>query len=216
MANETSAAARFWNRTAPKYAASKISDVAGYERTIERTRHFLGASDYVLEFGCGTGSTALALAPYVDRILATDISAEMIGIARRKAEAEGCGNIAFEVAEPGSPQWADETFDCVLGFNILHLIIGRQAVLRNIHRVLKPGGYFISKTPCLNEMSPLAIPFLRVAVAAMGLVGKAPPVDFLSAEELEGEIAAAGFTIVERGRHASKGRDIRPFLVARK
>ncbi len=215
MANETRAA-RFWNRTAPKYAASKIGDVAGYERTIERTRHFLGADDHVLEFGCGTGSTAIALAPYVDRVLATDISAEMIGIARRKAEAENRANIIFEVAEPGSAQWTDETFDCVLGFNILHLIIDRQPVLENIKRVLKPGGYFISKTPCLKDMSPLALPFLRLAVVAMGLVGKAPPVDFLSGEELEGEIAAAGFTIVERGRHASGGRDIRPFLVAQK
>ncbi|XSG81829.1 MAG: class I SAM-dependent methyltransferase [Methyloligella sp. ZOD6] len=215
MANETTAA-RFWNRTAPKYASSKIGDLAGYERTIERTRHFLRDEDHVLEFGCGTGTTALELAPFVDRLLATDISQEMIAIARQKAEAENRASIAFEVTEPGSSQWADETFDCVLGFNILHLIIDRQLVLENIRRVLKPGGYFISKTPCLNDMSPFAIPVLRIAVFAMAMVGKAPPVAFVSAEELEGEIEAAGFTIVERGRHASKGKDIRPFLVAQK
>lgn len=50
----------------------------------------------------------------------------------------------------------------------------------------------------------------------MQLFGKAPYVVFLSAEDLEREIAAAGFEIIERARHASRGRDARPFLVAKK
>jgi hypothetical protein len=41
-------------------------------------------------------------------------------------------------------------------------------------------------------------------------------VSFLSAEDLEREISAAGFEIVERARHASRGKDARPFVVARK
>ena len=49
----------------------------------------------------------------------------------------------------------------------------------------------------------------------MQRVGKAPYVSFLSAVELEREIAAAGFEIIGE-RHASRGRDARPFLVARK
>jgi hypothetical protein len=50
----------------------------------------------------------------------------------------------------------------------------------------------------------------------MQLIGKAPYVTFLSAQELEREMAAAGFAIIERARHGSRGRDVRPFLVARK
>jgi hypothetical protein len=53
---------------------------------------------------------------------------------------------------------------------------------------LKPGGLFISKTPCLREMNPLA----RVAVPVMQLVGKAPYVAILSAEELERELWRRG------------------------
>jgi ubiquinone/menaquinone biosynthesis C-methylase UbiE len=203
--------ARFWDRIARKYASDPIADMAGYERTLERTRHYLKGDEAAFEFGCGTGTTALRLAPSVGRIMATDISGEMIAIAREKAKAEGCTNATFEVGQPAAP-WPDATFDVAFGFNVLHLVAEREAALRGVHRMLRPGGLFISKTPCLKEMNPL----LRIAVPLAQLIGKAPHVAFLSAADLEREIAAAGFEIIERARHASRGKDARPFLVARR
>lgn len=203
---------RFWDRIARKYATHKIADVAGYERTLERTRHYLGGHEQAFEFGCGTGTTALKLAPSVGHITATDISSEMIAIARDKARAEGCGNATFEVARPEAAPWPDGSFDVAFGFNVLHLVPDRAAALRGVHRLLRPGGLFISKTPCLKEMNPL----IRIAVPLMQLIGKAPHVAFLSAEDLEREITAAGFEIIERARHGSRGKDVRPFIVARK
>lgn len=204
--------ARFWDRIARKYAADPIADVAGYERTLERTCDYLKGDELVFEFGCGTGTTALKLAPSVGRIVATDISSEMIGIAREKAEAEGHSNAAFQAVTPDAAPWPDGTFDVALGFNVLHLVAAREAALRGIHRLLKPGGLFISKTPCLKEMNPL----IRVALPVMQLVGKAPYVAFFSAKDLETEVLATGFEIIEHARHASRGRDVRPFFVARK
>lgn len=204
--------ARFWNRAARKYAGHPIADEAGYVRTLERTRHYLKSNHVVFEFGCGTGTTALKLAPYVARIVATDISREMIAIARQKAEAEGTLNAEFEVASPDPASWPDGTFDAALGFNILHLVGAREAALKRVHRLLKPGGLFISKTPCLKEMNPI----VRLAVPVMQVVGKAPYVAFFSATDLEREIEVAGFEVLERARHASRGKDARPFLVAMK
>lgn len=204
--------ARFWDRIARKYAAAPISDMPGYERTLERTRQYLKGDERAFEFGCGTGTTALALAPSVGQILATDISSGMITIAREKAEKDGCSNASFEVAVPDAAPWPDASFDTVFGFNVLHLLPARASALNGIHRLLKPGGLFISKTTCLKEMSPI----LRAAVPLMRLIGKAPYVAFFSAAELEREIAAAGFEIIERARHASRGKDARAFLVARK
>ncbi|KRR07644.1 ubiquinone biosynthesis protein UbiE [Bradyrhizobium jicamae] len=204
--------AQFWDRAARKYASDPIADMAGYERTLERTRHYLKGVEAAFEFGCGTGTTALKLAPSVGRIVATDVSGEMIAIAREKAKAEGCSNATFEVARPERAPWPDGSFDVAFGFNVLHLVAEREAALRGVHRLLRPGGLFISKTPCLKEMNSL----LRLALPLMQLVGKAPYVAFLSAEDLEREMSAAGFEIVERARHASRGKDARPFVVARK
>jgi ubiquinone/menaquinone biosynthesis C-methylase UbiE len=204
--------ARFWDRIARKYAADPITDMTGYERTLERTRHYLEGDEAAFEFGCGTGTTALKLAPSLARLVATDISSEMIAIACEKAEAGGRANAEFEVATPDAAPWPDGTFDVAFGFNVLHLMATREAALRGVHRLLRPGGLFISKTPCLKEMNPV----VRVAIPVMQFFGKAPYVAFLSAQELEREMTAAGFEIIERARHGSRGKDVRPFLVARK
>lgn len=204
--------ARFWDRTARKYAADRIKDMPGYERTLERSRSFLGNGLTVLEVGCGTGTTALALAPYVGRIAGTDVSSEMVAIAREKATARGCQNAEFTVAAAECAPGADGAYDAVLAFNLLHLVGDRPSALANIHRLLKPGGLFISKTPCLSEMNPL----IRVAVPVARMMGKAPFVSFFTATELEAEIAGAGFTVMGRERHGSGRKDPRIFIVARK
>ena len=69
-------AARCWDRIACKYAADPIADLEGYERTLAAVRpHLQGRVAF--EFGCGTGTTALKLAPHSARYIATDISDAM-------------------------------------------------------------------------------------------------------------------------------------------
>lgn len=204
--------ARFWDRAARKYARSPIADMEGYERTLDHVRRLLKTTDVAIELGCGTGTTALKLAPSLARLVATDVSPEMIAIAREKAAAENCANVEFAVATPDAAPYADASFDAALAFNVLHLIEDRAAALRGVHRLLKPGGLFLSKTPVLSEMGFL----IRLLVPVMQAFGKAPYVGFFSAEELEREIAGAGFEIVERARHGSTKKDVRTFLVARK
>lgn len=204
--------AHFWDRAARKYAKSPIEDMEGYERTLDHARRLLKNTDVAIELGCGTGTTALKLAPSVARLVATDISAEMIAIAREKAAAENCANVEFVVATPNDAPYPDAGFDAAMAFNLLHLIEDRAAALRGVHRLLKPGGLFISKTPVLSEMG-FAI---RLLVPAMQALGKAPYVDFFSAEALEREICEAGFEIIERARHGSGKKDMRTYLVARK
>ncbi|MEZ5960909.1 MAG: class I SAM-dependent methyltransferase [Hyphomonadaceae bacterium] len=204
--------ARFWDRAARKYAKSPIADMEGYERTLNHARRLLKDTDVAIELGCGTGTTALKLAPSVARLVATDISAEMIAIAREKAAAENCANVEFAVATPDAAPYPDASFDAAMAFNLLHLIEDRAATLRGVHRLLKPGGLFISKTPALTEIG-FAI---RLLVPLMQAVGKAPYVGFFSAEELEREITEAGFEVIERARHGSGKKDMRTYLVARK
>jgi ubiquinone/menaquinone biosynthesis C-methylase UbiE len=204
--------ARFWDRIARKYARDPIKDLVGYERTLARTRELLASPDTVLEIGCGTGTTALKLAPSVQRIVGTDISGEMITIARERTAAAALGNAEFMTAPAQHIGGADRSYDAVLAFNLLHLVADRPTTLREVLRVVKPGGLFISKTPCLAEMNPL----IRLAVPAMRAIGKAPHVSFFSGPQLEAEIAGMGFAIIERARHGSGRKDARVFIVARK
>ena len=199
----------FWDRMARKYAAGPIRNMEGYRQTIERTRRHLSKGDHVLEIGCGSGSTALLLAPDVAHITASDISSEMIAIGREKAAAQNVANIDFVRAEPRDDAFPGAPFDAVLAFNFLHLVADLSATLRRLNELLKPGGLLISKTAALGGRAFIFKPLLFV----MRALGKAPPdVGFFTPKQLEAMMAAAGFEIVESGFHG----DRRPFIVARK
>lgn len=201
---------KFWDTRAEDYAKSPIKNLPAYEEALARTKSYLSTDDRVLEVGCGTGSTALLLAGLVNHITATDISANMIAIARRKAQEQGITNVTFEQATPFDDVGAAESFDVVMAYNFLHLLEDVPKALHRLHGLLKPGGLFISKTVCLAEESVL----WRVLIFLMQRVGFAPFVSCLKVSELEESIAAQGFEIIETGSYPSYSRG--RYIVARK
>jgi ubiquinone/menaquinone biosynthesis C-methylase UbiE len=205
--------ARFWDRSSRRYARSRIKDQAGYERTLARVRENLRPGDDVLELGCGTGTTALRLADGVRSYLATDLAGEMIAIARKKRGATPIPGLVFRAATAEALTQEAGRFDVVLGFNYLHLVRDVPGTLRSIHALLKPEGLFISKTPCLGEMNPL---IRLVLLPAMRAVKLAPHVSVFDGAVLQELIRDAGFDVLAREEHASKGRDYRPYVVGRR
>lgn len=219
-----SAQAKFWNRIARKYAQDPIADMAGYEATLERVRALLQPEHTVLEVGCGTGTTALRLAPQVRGYLATDLSREMVAIARERLARQPTPGLLFGLADamaataqPIRPDPAGATtgpqFDRVLAFNLLHLLPDLDDSLARLLRPLKPGGLFVSKTACVGEMNPL-IP--RLAIPLARLLGKAPPVLVFKAPVLVAALERQGLRIEAVERHGTKGKDIRVFVLASK
>jgi len=204
--------AKFWDRTSRKYASGPVADQQAYARTLDRTRALLRPQDRVLELGCGTGSTALRLAGGVRSYLATDISAGMIEIAEEKLAADPVPGLSFRAATAEEFDPADAQFDVVLGFNYLHLVHDLPATLRQIHALLAANGALVTKTPCLGEMNPL----LRLALPLARTLGQAPHTGVFTAAQLQTAIEAAGFAIEASERHASRGKDTRPYLIARK
>ena len=205
--------ARFWDRIAVKYAADPIADRPGYENTLRRVQGLLSADQDVLEIGCGTGTTALRLAPFTRRLLATDISTRMIDIARERLAAAPVPQLSFAVADAETPVAGSTEYDAVLAFNVLHLVTDLDRALEQAIRALRPGGLLISKTACLCELNPF---IADLALPVMQAVGKAPHVLCFEAAALHAAIARQGMEIVAVERHGTRGKDFRVFIVARK
>ncbi len=201
--------ARFWDRIAERYARKPVADEAAYQKKLAVTREYLRPDMVLLEFGCGTGSTAIIHAPHVKDIHAIDISAKMIEIARRKAEYAKVENLTFEQSDIAGFSAPDESFDGVLGLSILHLLEDPEAAIEKVHRMLKPGGIFVTSTACLGD-SMRWFGYVAPLGSALGMI---PLVKVFTAQALRDSMTRAGFAIA-RDWQQGDGRTL--FLVARK
>lgn len=201
--------ADFWNGIAAKYAARPVDNPDAYEKKLEMTRAYMPEGATVLEYGCGTGTTALWHAPRAGHIRAIDVADAMIAIARDKAAAAGVTNVTFETAGIEDLDAPDASFDMVMAHSILHLLPDRDAAIARSFRLLKPGGYFVSSTACLDD----GLWFVRPVIWAMRKVGKAPRVWFFTSDNLRKALRAADFEIVEDWSPSKRSA---AFIVARK
>lgn len=97
---------------------------------------------HVLDVGCGDGVLALKLAARGARATGVDVSSRMIEVAERRARQEG-RNARFGVAEAENLPFASDSFDALLAVTVLCLIEDTGSALREMRRVLKPGGRLI-------------------------------------------------------------------------
>jgi ubiquinone/menaquinone biosynthesis C-methylase UbiE len=97
-----------------------------------------------LEIGCGTGFFLLNLmqAGLAGRGSVTDISPGMVSAALRNAESLGLA-VDGRVADAETIPYEDASFDVVVGHAVLHHIPDVERALREVLRVLKPGGRFV-------------------------------------------------------------------------
>jgi ubiquinone/menaquinone biosynthesis C-methylase UbiE len=127
---------------------------------LEYSFHLLGdvRGQTVLEYGCGDGENTAALARRgAARVLALDISPELIEIARRRLEVNGGGEgVEFVVGSAHDVPLPDESVDVVFGMAILHHLDLALAA-REVRRVLRKGGRAIFQEPVRSS------PLLRAA-----------------------------------------------------
>ncbi len=166
---------------------------------------------HVLEFGCGTGSTAIIHAPYVRKYDATDSSENMIRIGRDKAVDAGVTNITFTCCELGDFVAQPGSIDLVLGLNVLHLIADRAKALGIVHRLLKPGGMLVSSTACIGGSPMRLIKLIAPLGKRLGLM---PDVYVFTPDDLQAEITASGFAVDNQWSHGSSVKT--SFVIARR
>lgn len=200
---------KFWNRVALRYASQPVSDETAYQQKLQITQSYFKPEMRVLEIGCGTGSTAIAHAPYVNHIHATDISPAMLEIAQAKAEQEHIKNIRFECMGVDELAIPEQSLDAVLGMSILHLLENKEETITKVFKMLKPGGVFVTSTACIGD----SMRFFK-AVAPIGrFLGLMPLVKVFSSTELVESLTDAGF-VIDHYWKPDKGMAV--FIVAKK
>ena len=116
--------------------------------TRERLRSVLSPSggERVLEVGPGTGYYSLPVARWLEpggRLDVLDIQQEMLDHTLGQAAAEGITNIAGERADARKMPYADGSFDAAYLVTVLGEIPDQDAALRELRRVVKPGGRIV-------------------------------------------------------------------------
>ncbi|KEA40832.1 SAM-dependent methyltransferase, partial [Pseudomonas aeruginosa] len=97
----------------------------------------------VLDLGCGAGHVSFQVAALAGEVVAYDLSAEMLAVVAQSAAERGMANIRTEQGKAESLPFADGEFDFVFSRYSTHHWRDVGLALREVRRVLKPGGVAI-------------------------------------------------------------------------
>ena len=134
-----------WDRVAPLYdLAVNTLNRRVYDGTGAAVARLIRPGDTVLECACGTGAISAAIAPACARVVATDYSEGMLKQARKKLAKYA--NVTVEQADITDLRYANDSFDAVVAGNVIHLLPEPGDALKELKRVVRPGGTIIVPT----------------------------------------------------------------------
>src|SRR5450755_194476 len=189
------AAAEAWNRWGPVLsqwlgpATEIMLDLAGVK-----------AGNSVLDVAAGAGEQTITAAKRVGptgRVVATDISSNIIAFADALVSREGLSNVETLVMDGENITLSDESFDAVISRVGLIYFPDQQKALGGMRRVLKPGGKIgaiVYSTPDNNKFFSLPVSIIRRrAQLPPPLPGQPGPFSLGAAGVLEAAFVQAGF-----------------------
>lgn len=111
----------------------------------------------VLDVGCGAGVDSLVAAVMVGptgKVIGIDLTPEMLERAKANLRAADLENVSYETASAEDLPFPDATFDVVISNGVLNLVTDKPKAMREILRVLKPGGRLMMADQILEGESP--------------------------------------------------------------
>jgi len=160
--------------------------------------------NHVLDIAAGAGEQSITAAKKVGAsgyVLATDISSNILEFAKKMALDNGLSNVKTSVMDGENLQLDDESFDAVISRVGLIYFPDQQKALKEMLRVLKPGGKVaavVYSTPDKNKFFSIPVSIIRNrAKLPPPLPGQPGPFSLGPAGTIEKEFTQAGFINVK-------------------
>ncbi len=154
--------AGFWDRIAGLYDLAELTNRKVNKAATRRVAELVPEGAEVLDCAAGTGEFSLAAARRAKRVLATDLSQNMLDRAAAKARRAGVGNIAYAIRDITDLKEPDGAFDVVLAANVLHLLPEPGTAVGELWRVTRPGGRLILPTYLQGRAGAAAGEFIKI------------------------------------------------------
>jgi len=132
----------YWSKFANTYdeGVTYIVGEAIQQTLVERLSRESDLQE-LIELGCGAGLYTKVLAGKASRVIATDLSDEMLAVAR--TQLRGWQNVTVEKADCERTDFPDGRFDSVFMANLIHVIENPSIALQESNRILKDGGLLL-------------------------------------------------------------------------
>ena len=181
---------KFWAELSNRYD-SAIDNIMG-DKIRPKIQEKLSKEDNLgnlIELGCGTGYFTKTLADKSENIISTDISKEMLSIAREKLK-----GFEFQVMDCQDIKFDEGTFDTVF-MGLVLLFTQPEKALKESRRILKHGGLLIIADPDISFLSFYGD--LKFRFKALVNYRKIPTTGhFLNQEKIVDMLDRAGFEVV--------------------
>ena len=150
-----------------------------------------GPADHLLDVGSGIGGPARHMAKrFGCRVTGIDLTAEFCEVARHLTRVLGMeSKVSFELGDALAMPFANAAFDGAYSMNVSMNIADKGALYREIHRVLKPGGWLMLSELAQGPGAPMDYPTPWAATAEASFL--------TTPEETRRGLEAAGFEVVQ-------------------
>ncbi len=157
-----------WNRVAPAWEK--------WDQHLDHNMSFISyrligdlrlrTGQDVLDLGCGTGNPSILISRIVGdkgSVVGLDLSEGMLAVARRKADELGLSNVRFMAEDVSTLPFEEDSFDAVISRFCLMFLPDIPSTVKEITRVLRPGGYVAAAVWSTADKNP----FVRIAMEAL-------------------------------------------------
>ncbi|WP_259756285.1 class I SAM-dependent methyltransferase [Pseudomonas sp. GCEP-101] len=167
----------------------------GEEFALLRETVAADAGSRVLDLGCGAGHVSFQIAEFCDEVIAYDLSQQMLDVVASAAAERGLGNISTRCGAAEQLPFEDGEFDFVFSRYSAHHWRDVGQALREVRRVLKPGG-----VACFIDVAAPGLPLLDTYLQTVEVLRDTSHVRDYSPSEWARLVGEAGLAVTAAKR----------------